>query len=115
MDLNIRVKFRGRRPTASYFSHGSLVKKPSVKYASRAILVHIYLDESARYSRPAFIVRYNRIRSIIVLSFVCIANTVAKLPARRLGRNRYRPIVAWFAKLLSLNAEIVSRLNFFLP
>ena len=46
-------------------------------------------------------------------SFVCIANTVAKLQARRLRRNRHRPIVAWSAKLLSSNAEIDSRLNFF--
>jgi len=42
-------------------------------------------------------------------SFVCIADTVAKLRARQLGRNRH--IVAWSAKALSLNAEIVSRLN----
>ena len=42
-------------------------------------------------------------------SFVCIADTVAKLRARQLGRNRH--IVAWSAKLVSPNAEIVSRLN----
>ena len=41
--------------------------------------------------------------------FVCIADTVAKLRARQLGRNRH--IVAWSAKLLSPNTEIVSRLN----
>jgi len=44
-----------------------------------------------------------------VPSFVCIADTVAKFRARQLGRNPH--IVAWSAKLLSLNAEIVSRLN----
>jgi len=42
-------------------------------------------------------------------SFVCIANTVAKLQARQLGRNRH--IVARSAKLLSPNAKVVSRLN----
>ena len=42
-------------------------------------------------------------------SFVCVADTVAKLRARQLGRNRR--IVARSAKSLSPNAEIVSRLN----
>ena len=42
-------------------------------------------------------------------SFVCIADTVEKLPARQLRRNRH--IVARSAKALSPNAEIVSRLN----
>ena len=42
-------------------------------------------------------------------SFVYIADTVAKLRARELGRNRH--IVAESAKAPSPNAEIVSRLN----
>jgi len=29
LGIIIRAKFRGRRPRASYFSYGSLVKKPS--------------------------------------------------------------------------------------
>jgi len=44
-----------------------------------------------------------------VPSLVCIADRVAKLRARQLPRNRH--IVAHTAKLLSLNAKIVSRLN----
>jgi len=44
-----------------------------------------------------------------VLSLVCIADTVAKLRAQQLGRNRH--IVACLAKALSPNAEIASRLN----
>ena len=44
-----------------------------------------------------------------MLSLVCIGDTVAKLQAGELGRNRH--IVAWSAKSLSPNAEIVSRLN----
>ena len=45
----------------------------------------------------------------IVPSFICTADTVAKLRVRQLGRNRHN--VAWSAKLLSPNAEIVSRFN----
>ena len=61
---------------------------PSVKYASGAIFGHVYMDELARYFRPALNVRYYHISTTIVPSFVCIADTVAKLRARQLWRNR---------------------------
>ena len=38
-------KFQGHSSTASYLSQGSLIKTPSEKYASGAILGHVYLDE----------------------------------------------------------------------
>ena len=69
----------------------------------------MYIWTSARYSRPGFNLRYYYISTTIVPSFVCIADTFAKLRARQLVKNRQ--IVAWSAKLLSPNAEIVSRLN----
>jgi len=43
MDLSIYAKFQGCSSTASYLSQGSLMKMPSVKYASEAILGHVYL------------------------------------------------------------------------
>jgi len=107
--LSTCAKFQGCSSRASYLPHGSRMKMPSEKYVSGAILGHMYLDECARYSRSVFKVRYYRIRATIVPSFVCIADTVAKLRARQLGRNRR--IVARSAKSLSPNAEIVSRLN----
>ena len=45
MDLSICAKFQGHSSTASYLCQGSLVKMPSEKYASGAILGHVYLDE----------------------------------------------------------------------
>ena len=50
---------------------------------------HVYLNEWARYSRPACILRYYHISTTIVPSFVCKADTVAELQARELGRNRH--------------------------
>jgi len=44
MDLNICVKFQRHSSRASYFSHGSRIKMPGVKYAPEAIFGHIYLD-----------------------------------------------------------------------
>jgi len=43
MDLSFCAKFQGCSSTASYLSQGSLMKMPSVKYASEAILGHVYL------------------------------------------------------------------------
>ena len=74
---------------ASYLPQGSRIKMPSEKHASGAIFGHVYMDELARYFRPACNVRYYRIRTTIVPIFVCIADTVAKLRARQLGRNRH--------------------------
>ena len=107
-DLSTCAKFQCRSSRASYLPQGSLVNM-SEKYASGAIFGRIYLDEWARYSRPAFSLRYYHIRTTIVLSLVCIADTVAKLRAQQLGRNRH--IVACWAKALSPNAEIASHLN----
>ena len=45
IDLSISAKFQGHSSTASYLSQGSLMKMPSNKYASGAILGHVYLDE----------------------------------------------------------------------
>ena len=45
MDLSITAKFQGHSSTASYLCQGSLVKMPSEKYASWAILGHEYVDE----------------------------------------------------------------------
>ena len=45
MDLSICAKFQGRSSRASYLSQGSLMKMPSVKHASGAILGSVYLDE----------------------------------------------------------------------
>ena len=87
-ELSTCAKFQGRSSRASYLPQGSLMKMPSEKYASGAILNHLYADECARYSRSAFKVRYYRISTTIVPSFVCTADTVAKLRARQLGRNR---------------------------
>ena len=44
-DLSTCAKFQGRSSRASYLPQGSLMKMPSEKYASGAILGHIYLDE----------------------------------------------------------------------
>ena len=88
MDLSICAKFQGRSSRASYLSQGSLMKMPSVKHASGAILGSVYLDEWARYSRPGFVLWYCAISNTILPSFVCIADTVSKLRARQLGRNR---------------------------
>jgi len=44
MDPNICAKFQGRSSRASYLSRGSLMKMPSEKYSSGAILGHVYLD-----------------------------------------------------------------------
>ena len=44
-DLSTRAKFQGRSSRASYLSQGSLVKMPSEKYASEAILGYVYVDE----------------------------------------------------------------------
>jgi len=107
-DLSTRAKFQGRSSRASYLPQGSRME-PSEKHASGAIFGHVYMDELARYLRPAFNVRYYRMRTTIVPIFVCIAATVSKLRAGQLGRNRR--IVARSAKLLSPNAEIVSRSN----
>ena len=108
-DLSTCAEFQCRSSRASYLPQGSRMKMPSEKYASGAILGHLYADEWARYTRSAFIVRYYRISTTIMPSFVCTAATVEKLPARQLRRNRH--IVARSAKLLSPNAEIVSRSN----
>ena len=45
MDLSICAKFQGHSSAASYHSQGSQMKMPSEKYASGAILGHVYLDE----------------------------------------------------------------------
>ena len=49
MDLSICAKFQNRSSRASYLSQGSLMKMPSVKYASGAklgsVLGSVYLDE----------------------------------------------------------------------
>jgi len=45
IDLSICAKFQGRSSRASYLSQGSLVKMPSEKYVSEAILGHVYVDE----------------------------------------------------------------------
>ena len=108
-DLSTCAKFQGRSSRASYLPQGSLMNMRSEKYASGAILGHLYADDWARYTRCAFIIRYYRISTTIVPSFARIAATVSKLRARQLRRNRH--IVARSAKLLSPNAEIVSRLN----
>ena len=44
-DLSMCAKFQGRSSMASYLSQGSLMKMPSEKYASGAILGLVYLDE----------------------------------------------------------------------
>jgi len=88
-DLSTCAKFQGRSSMASYLPQGSLMKMPSEKYASGGILGLVYLDEWARYFRPAFYVRYYHISTRIVPSLACIADTVAKLRARQLGRNRH--------------------------
>ena len=87
-DLSMRAKFQGRSSKASYLPQGSRMKMPSEKHASGAIFGHVYMDELARYFRPALNVRYYHISTTIVPSFVCIADTVAKLRARQLWRNR---------------------------
>jgi len=43
--LGLRTAKEQNSSRASYLSQGSLMKMPSVKYASGAILGHVYLDE----------------------------------------------------------------------
>ena len=45
IDLSTCAKFQGHSSTVSYLSQGSLMKMPSEKYVSGAILGHVYLDE----------------------------------------------------------------------
>jgi len=108
MDLSICAKFQGHSSMASYLSQGSQMKMPSEKYVSGAILGHVQYIWTSKLDIPDLVSTYH-ISTTIVPSFVCIADAVAKFRARQLGRNRH--IVAWSAKLLSPNAEIVTRLN----
>ena len=54
IDLNIYAKFQCRSSRASFFSHGNLIKMPSVKYVCEAILGH----HISRRINWIFIVRY---------------------------------------------------------